>query len=531
MIFQTGTFLQIHYHNRPGGVSTVMRQYAGAFSHLCSGLRPPVNLIVCRASAGPEALTGVDRVVDVKDCGYRFFRRRAAFVAAKKRIMRALTLIIDDRALPRPIIVVGHNMNLGKNCALSCAFAEAARRYSATREDVLFFSIVHDFAEEGRVDLLRQIQAVRRLGIDLWNDLYPSLKNLRFVTPNARNRALLSNAGYPVTLLPNPVTKPGTGVPRGKAMRARLRASLREIGKKENAKVMTSMPVLLYPSRMISRKNPVEAVLVAHVLFKSCLLFGACGTSAKDRSLAAALKALCWKYGVPVIVDAGRIARRVVLQGDSFPLLYSIADECLTTSIAEGFGYAIHEPAFYGKKIIGRFPDGFPVSEKRKYPYLYKRLLIPCTWVDMGVLKRRYYDRLKTISGGDIVLPAFGPFSGMFDRAFTRGDGIDFGCLDVNAQLDILRRCLQSPRAVQEWKQAFPSQTKRMAASFHAGSRGAIASHVDSFEKSFARCYCRKHTAVRPRPDADPKFMLRHFCRCGHFRLLMTPQRVSGSAA
>jgi hypothetical protein len=309
---------------------------------------------------------------------------------------------------------------------------------------------------------------------------------------------------------------------------------MREVAKKENAGITPARSILLYPSRVISRKNPVEAVLVAHVMLKSCLLFGATGTSSNDRSLAAGLKALCRKCGVPVMFDAGRIPRRIVPQYDSFQLLYEIADMCITTSIAEGFGYAIHEPALFGKKIIGRFPDGFTSSEERDFPHLYKRLLVPSTWVNMEKLKRRYYHRLTAVPGRERSLPAFGSFSGMFDRTFTKGDGVDFGCLDATTQIDILKRCLQSPGAVKEWKQAFPFQTKRLMTLFHSKSGGrtksAVVSHAASFEESFVRCYFRNNHAVRPRYEADPKMLLRHFCSCEHFRLLMTPERVGDTA-
>jgi hypothetical protein len=523
-----GTLLQIHYHNRPGGVATVMLRYMNAFARRRRrGRGPHANLIVCRVAAENETLPGDGRFVDVKDCDYRSFRHRAGFCAAKKRIMRALASIIDSGELPRPIIVVGHNLTLGKNCALSSAFADTARRCTPRRGDVRFFSVVHDFAEEGRTDLLCGIQAVQDFGVAIWNDLYPVSPNLRFVSPLSRNYSLLKKARLPAALLRNPVVRPMSK----KGLGGRLRTAMREIAKEENMRLDPSRPVMLYPSRVISRKNPVEAVLVAYVMLKSNLLLGAAGASAPDSSLEAGLKALCRNFNVPAVFDAGRIAQRIAPRSDPFSMLYGIADLCITTSIAEGFGYAIHEPALCGKRVIGRFPEGLPVSEKRKFPDLYKQLLIPCAWVRMDALKRRYYDRLADVPGWKGKLPSPGSFSRTFDAAFTRERGIDFGSLDLPTQFSVLRRCIQFPEAAEEWKQAFPAQTQRLLASFYP-KRGASAGGEPAvaFEKSFTQCYFGKQRFVRPRVSPDPQAMLRHFCRLKYFRPLMTPRRVDQEA-
>jgi hypothetical protein len=519
------TLLQIHYHDRTGGVATIMRRYADAFAQSCRGHGPHASLIVCCAAGGAKSPPHGTRIVDVKDCEYRLFRSRRQFLAARARIMQTLLPIVENPALPRPVIVVGHNMNLGKNCALSSAFAGIARRCSLRRDELRFFSVVHDFAEEGRSDLLVQIKTVQGFGIDIWDDLYPSLPNLRFVTPHPRNHSLLERAGFQASLLRNPVS--GTGAARGRGVRARLSAGLRKIAKRDNVHLDQSRPLVLYPSRIISRKNPVEAVLVAHVMFESTLLLGAPGASAAAMALADDLRAVCRKFGIPVVFDAGRIAERVDARSESFPLLFEIVDLGMTTSIAEGFGYAIYEPALYGRTVVGRLPAGFPVSERPNFPGLYKRLLVPKAWVRTEVLKRRYYARLKTVPGWKGQMPPFGSFSGMFDTTFTKGDGIDFGCLDFRSQLSVLGRCVQFPRAAEEWKRSFPAQTRRLLASLDAhgpACRGAMPAASGSFEKSFARCYLEKRRPRTPSCTADPGAFLRHFCRLENFRLLMTPE-------
>lgn len=528
------TLLQIHYHNRTGGVATIMRRYADAFAQSRRGRRPHESLIVCSAAAGTKSPPHGPRIVDVKDCDYRSFRSRAQFLAARRRIMLTLLPIIEDPVPPGQVIVIGHNMNLGKNCALSSAFAGIARDCSLRPDPdarrVRFFSVVHDFAEEGRRDLLMQIETVQEFGIDIWDDLYPSLPNLQFVTPHPRNHSLLTRAGFQAHLLRNPVSRTGAG--HGSGIRAQLRAGLRKIAKKDNVRLDQSRPLVLYPSRIISRKNPVEAVLVAHVMFESTLLLGAPGASAPALALAADLRAVCRKHGIPVVFDAGRSAERFDARGESFSLLFEIADLCMTTSVAEGFGYAIYEPALHGRRVVGRFPEGFPFTEKKKFPFLYKRLLVPKVWVRTDVLRRRYYARLKTVPGWKGRMPSFGSFSKMFDTAFTRGHGIDFGCLDVRSQLSVLQRCVQVPRAAEEWKRAFPAQTRRLLVSLDSAGhtrRGATPGASGSFEKSFTQCYLEKRRPRTPSYLPDPTAFLRHFCRIENFRLLMTPRDALGA--
>jgi hypothetical protein len=527
------TLLQIHYHNRAGGVATIMRRYADAFAQSRRAHRPHESLIVCSAADGTNRPPYGTRIVDSKDCDYRSFRGRAQFLAARQRIMRTLLSIIEDPALPGRLVVIGHNMNLGKNCALSSAFAGIARHCSLCPDSggVRFFSVVHDFAEEGRRDLLVQIETVQEFGIDIWDDLYPSLPNLDFVTPHPRNNSLLKRAGFQAHLLRNPVSK--TGAARSRGIRGRLRAELWKIAKKDNVHVDKSRPLVLYPSRIISRKNPVEAVLVAHVMFEATLLLGAPGASAPALALAADLGAVCRKHGIPVVLDAGRSVERIDGRGESFSLLFEIADLCMTTSIAEGFGYAIYEPALHGRTVIGRLPGGFPASEKTNFPYLYKRLLIPKVWVRTDILKRRYYAGLKTVPGWKGRMPSFGSFSRMFDAAFTRGHGIDFGCLDVCSQLSVLRRCVQDPHAAEDWKRAFPAQTRRLLASLDSvvrTRRSATPAAPGSFEKSFTQCYLEKHRPHTPLRTPDPTAFLRHFCRLENFQMLMTPADALGAA-
>ena len=121
---QSGSLVQIHYHNRIGGVTTVMAAYARAFAvNVGSGAAKRVVCHDCGSGVLEEAGC---RVTSIADCDYRLFRSRNAFEKVRTRLRCALEGVLADSSLRRPIRFVGHNLNLGKNCALSAAFADIA---------------------------------------------------------------------------------------------------------------------------------------------------------------------------------------------------------------------------------------------------------------------------------------------------------------------------------------------------------------------------------------------------------------------
>jgi len=65
-------------------------------------------------------------------------------------------------------------------------------------------------------------------------------------------------------------------------------------GRKRRHRIQSISPGVFYPSRIISRKNPVEAILLSQFFFSSNLLLGESGMSSEDRALAARLKRL-WR--------------------------------------------------------------------------------------------------------------------------------------------------------------------------------------------------------------------------------------------
>ncbi len=207
-ILQARSFVQVHYHNRPGGVNTVIGHYAEAFAEalmeVSAGLArqsPVTNLIVCKRdkTEGRAFLPGT--IKNIPESGYCSFATKYAFLKTKEILVSGLMAIIQSPGVQKPLCIVGHNLTLGKNCALSSAFAHCARLCENGRNDVRFFSVIHDFAEEGRIDCLKQIYDLQDVGIGIWNDLYPKDKEFALYRRSINGTIAFEKSGFIVDLL------------------------------------------------------------------------------------------------------------------------------------------------------------------------------------------------------------------------------------------------------------------------------------------------------------------------------------------
>jgi hypothetical protein len=311
---------------------------------------------------------------------------------------------------------------------------------------------------------------------------------------------------------------------------------LAKCAEKDNQAFKPGAPLLVYPSRTISRKNPVEAILLSHFFFSSNLLLGESGTSIEDRALAAYLKRLCGKYKIPVIFNSGRAAGFLSGHGETpFILLTKAADACVSTSVLEGFGYALYEPWLYYKAVVGRVPAKSDVQKKISAPWLYSRLLIPCGWVDGTKLMERYYHDIRQCLRKKNNFPGFSSFSKQFNREFVKKGGIDFGCLDIATQCAVLEGLCKFPELVAEWKRAFPFQTDaimdswraaaRCPAPFAARNRKRVLSLFGggAFTASFSACFEKMPRLRAPaRPGAAA--LRKRLCSLDTFRQLTTRQ-------
>jgi len=378
------------------------------------------------------------RVTSIADCDYRLFRSRNAFEKVRTRLRCALEGVLADSSLRRPIRFVGHNLNLGKNCALSAAFADIAAAQAAVGDDVRFYSVVHDRFEEGRVDMLRVIQGLEHQGVRMAELLYPAAGGaMTFVTPSRSTATRLSRSGLVAKVLFNPVAPaPISG------HSTRVKKALVQSCQRERIAFRPSCPVTFYPMRIIARKNPVEALLVAPVLMGSNLLLGAPGTSRTDLLLCERMQRMCAELELPVVFDVGKWLGAFAVDRTDEPLsfrsAYAAADLCLSTSVLEGFGYALYEPWLHDVPLVGRRPQGFSPFAGLPFRHLYDALLVPIDWAGGRSFRRRLrWVRRSTGHGvkeGDEIL-----------RESERTGLVDFALLGHAQQFDILYRVASQP--------------------------------------------------------------------------------------
>jgi hypothetical protein len=531
------SFVQIHYHDRLGGVGKVMNCYSDAARCIQSVRK---DMIVCHA---PDSRRGAFRnrdVVSLKRADYHFFRTTRAFHTWTAALFGQLRRLLDGDNLPRPCCVVGHNMTLAKNPALSAAFAQCARHYSNS-DDMLFFSVIHDFAEEGRVQLMNHMRALQQKGIAVYDILYPDYDNVVYVTLNSRNFTLLQKAGFRVRLLPNPVEAPLRTSKKllSKDGHTRITRMLTNYAQKAHMRFDPQRSVLFYPVRLISRKNIPEALLLSSLIYDANLVLGGYGTSYGDNVLAREMVCVARENGLFLLCDvdaaSGNEEKKRGEQVSLFTTMFCYADACISTSVAEGFGYALFDPWMYDKPLIGRVPLGMRQLKGPAWlPHLYTSFMIPLSWIDLDGLRKQYWRQLQRCFGPRYYFSDPAQFRNEFEKQVTDGSVIDFGYLDWSTQLQLLRRCAQQPSRTECLRKLNPQLMQQYrfitdAASVQQRTRRikekiieelSFDAFVSKFRGCFGMSWDRSQRVHTQTSSARAEMIERHFAHLANFRLL-----------
>jgi glycosyltransferase involved in cell wall biosynthesis len=287
----------LHYHLKPGGVTTVIRN-------------------------AQRALAGRHDVQVLADFGYdenpRTFQRRAAEYL---------------RHLPRTGILHTHNVGLGKNPALTYAvklLAETGR--------VKILNQVHDFPEENRPAQLRAL----RQHADWQKMCYYDLPNVLWATLTTSDAGKLAARGIPrnkIHVLPNPVDD----ALFSQSCRQEARPVIAEYARRHGYRFDPDKPFLLSPVKVMERKNNTEAVALIEQMPGWQLVI----SLDTDREYSTELKQRIRRRRLPVVIGVGAAFE------NPLPLFHA-ADAILTTSTQEGFGYAFLEGWLAGKLVVGR---------------------------------------------------------------------------------------------------------------------------------------------------------------------------------
>jgi len=299
------TITMLHYHLRPGGVTTVIRNAQKALA-----------------------------IEVLADFGYneRPASSRAAFLREAKKLRHLLT-----QALKHSTILHTHNISLGKNPALTYAvklLAETGR--------VKILNQVHDFPEDNRPAQLHTL----RQHPDWQAMCYYDLPNVHWATLTTHDARKLADRGIPpdkITVLPNPIDTEYFTTRNRLDTFPILVAYAAEHGYRFDPR----KKILLAPMKVMVRKNNAEAVELIKQLPGYQLVISLDASSPRDRAYSAKLKRKIRREKLPVIIGCG------TAYADPRPLFHA-AHAILMTSKQEGFGYTFLEGWLTGKMVVGR---------------------------------------------------------------------------------------------------------------------------------------------------------------------------------
>jgi glycosyltransferase involved in cell wall biosynthesis len=393
-----------HYHLKPGGVSTVIRQQAEALAGQAQTL--------FLTGAEPERPAPVPTRV-IPAIGYDGPGQPAADIdqnpeQSAEQVLRAIAGTWRDGC----DLLHVHNPLLAKNRRfldiLSCLQQKGVR----------LLLQIHDFAEDGRPGAYH-----RHTG-------YP--KNCHYCVINSRDERYLIEAGLDplgLHLLPNAVN-PFDTVPSSSA----------------------APRFILYPIRAIRRKNIGEAILLS-LFFPSSLRLAVtlAPNSRKDLAAYGSWRSFCDRQNLPVFFEASRAY--------DFAGLVGAAEAVITTSITEGFGFTFLEPWTAGKWLCGRrLPDICRDFEEKgvHLDHLYDRLLVPLSPADKERFRALWQSTFQKSASRYGISLQIEAISRDFESLFQE-DRVDFGLLDENLQQRVVRQAAASDRLRQDIIEANPA--------------------------------------------------------------------------
>ena len=378
----------LHYHLKTGGVTTVLKRQVSALQGRCE------VLVLTGDRAG---VTLPCRVVEIPGLGYD--RPDVPPPTPKITADRVLKTLSDVWPGGCDLLHI-HNPTLAKNQN----FIQCIKRLQAS--GVTLFLQIHDFAEDGRPEVYSR-------------EPYPA--DCHYGVINARDKRILVEAGLEasgVHLIPNAIYP--------------LPA------------VTGYFPeeLVLYPVRAIRRKNIGEAVLLSLYLRPGQYL----GVTQPPNSQIDMGSYQDWrvyvkKAGLNVHFDVGR-------QYD-YSVLVGAASSMVTTSIAEGFGFAFLEPWTVGKVLWGRRLGSICTDFEGNglcLDFLYNRLDVPLDWFDADQFFQTWQRTVMhaaEIFGHSVTQEKMNHFATCLAR-----DGLmDFGLLNERCQRQVLSHLLSDPGA------------------------------------------------------------------------------------
>jgi glycosyltransferase involved in cell wall biosynthesis len=340
-----------HYHLQPGGVTRIIQSQTQALSEeacvdsirIIAGNVPEDSLIAQQQVSIHPKLNYLPDSVSKEQC----------------LEYRDELLAFFEKQLDQGDVVHMHNPNLGKNPVLSYVL------YLLAKEGLFLFYHCHDFAEDRKANAMFNEHILGFFSENPHEVLYPRFKNCSFGTLNSRDVERLKKWGLEpnrIKYLPNPVA---VEAPATVSTEAR-----EEVCRRLGAD--TAKPIILYPVRVIRRKNIGELILLASLFEnRATWLVTLAPHNPVEIPFYREWKEFARSISAPVIFDVGHKV--------DFSLLMSSADRIITTSRQEGFGMSYLEPWLFAKPVVGRriayLLKDF-VDDGMAFSFLYDHLLV-----------------------------------------------------------------------------------------------------------------------------------------------------------
>lgn len=381
----------LHYHLRPGGVTTVIRQQIEASAR-------DNDFLVITGEAPADDFPAEIQVIP--SLGYD--REDGDACEDPEGTADQIIQRITERWNDGCDLIHIHNPFLLKNRQLLTIIDQLKKK------GVALFLQVHDFAEDGRPKNY------------FAEAPYPA--NCHIGVINSRDRLIVLDSGARndgVHYIANAVT-PFSRIPA-------------------TAQQRSSDRIILYPVRAIRRKNIGEALLLS-LFFENNekLAITLPPNSPGDFPAYEGWKAFAEANGLNVEFEASKKL--------DFQTLVATADAMITTSITEGFGFSFLEPWTAGKPLCGRRLPAICADFENSgvvLDHLYDAIAVPTDWLGTRQLRnklqaavinssRAFGNKTDNIALTDPIL------------AMADAPAIDFGCLDEALQKQVIIRILHS---------------------------------------------------------------------------------------
>jgi hypothetical protein len=469
----------LHYHCRPGGVRTVMEN--SAVSLFKYGKFKKINLsfigdiLTHKKWVGTFDIPGYSILnLDLDELNYNFKRyknKKKLLEDAKKLRDKIINMIpLKECTFNNPYYLHAHNTNLGKSPLVSIAMYFLAEW--AVNKPVVIIIQIHDFAENGRYALLKNMQTCtgkfdKEFAAKM---MYPNQKSVIYAVINPEDLKNIINIGIDqerAFLLPNSIDsnqfqqksldKMSLKELKNLGLKKRnfsdeIKSRIEKFAEDNGFKFDKNKKIILAPLKCMRRKNIMESILLLKLLNKQYqLIVSLDAKSGDDKEYSTKIKRFVRENKLDVIIGVGEdiiapIADRVIENGNikyfNMDDLFEISEAIITTSLVEGFGFVYHEGWLTNKFVFGRkIPYVTNIYEENgmDLDHMYTRLNINPDWINIKKIKIKYFEKINLLRKKQGYRPLnYKSFEIEFKEKKMKDGFIDFGSLDINSQKDFL---------------------------------------------------------------------------------------------